>query len=112
MPWNKLFLRELAEKEHCRFQEDIPWGEDFAFAMDYLHGVRTVAFMKEALYNYRRSAGSISVRQVLDCAVHPLANIRVKQALFRHMKEMYISRGQYDRFRGKLWTYWIRVGLG
>ena len=112
VPWNKLYVREIAEKAGCRFQEDIPWGEDFAFAMDYLRHVDTVSFMREAVYDYRRTKGSISIRQVADCAVHPMANIRVKQELYRHMKDMYISRGRYGEYRKKLWTYWIRVGLG
>ena len=112
VPWNKLFLRSVVEESGCRFQEDLPWGEDFAFAMDYLCRVDTVAFMREALYDYRRSKGSISMKQVLDCAVHPLENVRIKQELYRHMKAMYISRGQYEKYRHKLWTYWLRVGLG
>ena len=110
--WNKLFLRERIEQEHCRFQEDLTWGEDFAFVMDYLAGVQQVSFMKESLYDYRRSAGSASVQQVLDCVKHPADNIRVKGVLYRHLKEMYRKRGIYDRYRNRLWMYLFRVGLG
>ena len=110
--WNKLFLRERIEQGHCRFQEDLTWGEDFAFVMDYLAGVQQVSFMKESLYDYRRSAGSASVQQVLDCVKHPADNIRVKGVLYRHLKEMYRKRGIYDRYRNRLWMYLLRVGLG
>ena len=110
--WNKLFLRERIEQGHCRFQEDLTWGEDFAFVMDYLAGVQQVSFMKESLYDYRRSAGSASVQQVLDCVKHPADNIRVKGVLYRHLKEMYRKRGIYDRYRNRLWMYLFRVGLG
>ena len=110
--WNKLFLRERIEQGHCRFQEDLTWGEDFAFVMDYLAGVQQVSFMKESLYDYRRSAGSASVQQVLDCVKHPVDNIRVKGVLYRHLKEMYRKRGIYDRYRNRLWMYLFRVGLG
>ena len=110
--WNKLFLRERIEQGHCRFQEDLTWGEDFAFVMDYLAGVKQVSFMKESLYDYRRSAGSASVQQVLDCVKHPADNIRVKGVLYRHLKEMYRKRGIYDRYRNRLWMYLFRVGLG
>ena len=80
--------------------------------MDYLAGVQQVSFMKESLYDYRRSAGSASVQQVLDCVKHPADNIRVKGVLYRHLKEMYRKRGIYDRYRNRLWMYLFRVGLG
>lgn len=110
--WNKLFLRELVEDQHCRFQEDLTWGEDFAFVMDYLAGVKTVSFMTESLYDYRRTPGSASVKQVLDCVKHPADNIRVKVVLYGHLKRMYQSRGIYEKYRKRLWMYLFRVGLG
>ena len=110
--WNKLFLRELAEQQECRFQEDLTWGEDFTFVMDYLRGVTRVAFMKDSLYDYRRSANSATVKQVLDCVKHPAENTRIKGELYRHLKDMYKARGLYDQYRKKLWMYLFRVGLG
>ena len=110
--WNKLFLREIMEQENCCFQENLTWGEDFAFVMDYLAGVRQVSFMKDSLYDYRRTAGSTSVKQVLDCVKHPAENIRIKGELYRHLKEMYRKRGLYDKYRKRLWMYLFRVGLG
>ena len=110
--WNKLFLRETVEQGGHRFQEDLSWGEDFAFVMDYLGSVKQVSFMKESLYDYRRTAGSTSVQQVLDCVKHPLDNIRVKVVLYRHLRDMYRKRGQYEAYRSRLWIYLFRVGLG
>ena len=110
--WNKLFLRETLEQENCRFQEDLTWGEDFAFVMDYLAGVRKVSFMKESLYDYRRTAGSTSVKQILDCVKHPAENTRIKGELYGHLKEMYKRRGLYEKYRKRLWLYLFRVGLG
>ena len=110
--WNKLFLRELAEKQQCRFQEDLTWGEDFAYVMDYLRGVTRVSFMKDSLYDYRRSANSATVKQVLDCVKHPAENTRIKGVLYGHLKDMYCARGLYDKYRKKLWMYLFRVGLG
>jgi len=73
--------------------------------------VKTVTFMKEALYDYRRSAGSATVKQCLDCIVHPGVNIRIKRGLYGHLKEMYKYRNQYDKYRRTLWLYLFRVGL-
>ena len=110
--WNKLFLREIAEKQNCRFQENLTWGEDFAFVMDYLAGVSRVSFMKDSLYDYRRSANSTSIRQVLDCVKHPAENTRIKGDLYRHLKDMYRKRGLYEKYKNRLRMYLFRVGLG
>ena len=110
--WNKLFLREIAEKQNCRFQENLTWGEDFAFVMDYLAGVSMVSFMKDSLYDYRRSANSTSIRQVLDCVKHPAENTRIKGDLYRHLKDMYRKRGLFEKYKKRLWLYLFRDGLG
>ena len=110
--WNKLFLREIAENQNCRFQENLTWGEDFAFVMDYLAGVSRVSFMKDSLYDYRRSANSTSIRQVLDCVKHPAENTRIKGDLYRHLKDMYRKRGLFEKYKKRLWLYLFRVGLG
>jgi len=110
--WNKLFLREIAEKQNCRFQENLTWGADFAFVMDYLAGVSRVSFMKDSLYDYRRSANSTSIRQVLDCVKHPAENTRIKGDLYRHLKDMYRKRGLFEKYKKRLWLYLFRVGLG
>ena len=110
--WNKLFVREKAEAAGCRFQESLTWGEDFAYVMDYLGCVDRIAFMKDSLYDYRRSAGSTSFRQVLDCVKRPMYNIRIKRDLYGHLKGMYKKRGIYPQYRSRLWHYLFRVGLG
>lgn len=109
--WNKLFLRETVEQGNVRFTEGFTWGEDFAFVMDYLRHVRKVSFLKESLYDYRRTPGSASVQQIIDCLKHPLDNIKVKIALYGHLKDMYKSRGLYGQYRTRLWVYLFRVGL-
>ena len=110
--WNKLFVRELVEKQQCRFQQGLTWGEDFAFVMDYLAGVKQVSFMKDSLYDYRRTAGSTSIRQVIDCVKHPAENTLIKGELYRHLKDMYKKRGLYGQYKKRLWMYLFRVGLG
>ncbi|MBO7700676.1 MAG: precorrin-2 C(20)-methyltransferase, partial [Eubacteriaceae bacterium] len=42
--WNKLYLREKAAG--VLFDEELSWGEDFAYNMQYLKGCDRVAYMK------------------------------------------------------------------
>ena len=109
--WNKLFSRELVMARNVRFVDGVTWGEDFCFVMDYLRHAESVAFLREFLYDYRRQPGSMTVRQVLDSIAHPLRNISMKKVLYSHLKELYVSRGQYELYRTRLWLYLFRVGL-
>ena len=109
--WNKLFSREIIRANEIRFVDGLTWAEDFCFVMDYLCHARSVAYMKEHLYDYRRQPGSMTVRQVLDCVIHPMKNIRMKFTLYSHLKHLYVFRGQYSRYRNRLWLYLFRVGL-
>ena len=108
--WNKLFLREIIEREQVRFVNAFTWGEDFAFVMDYLRYVNHVSFMKDLVYDYRRSAGSTSVKQGFDSVKHPIPNLKTKIALYGHLKDLYKARGQYKKYSNRLWMYLYRVG--
>ena len=110
--WNKLFLRSRIQQGGAQFDPGFPWGEDFAFVMDYLAETEKIAFVREAVYEYRRNPESASVLQVLDSLVHPLKNIRIKIQLYQHLKRLYLQAGAYSRYRRTLWLYLFRVGLG
>ena len=108
--WNKLFSASLIRRGGLAFDPALWWGEDFAFVMDSLKHVDRIAFLNRDVYDYRRSPRSATFRQVLDCVVHPAANIRIKIDLYSHLKGLYVSRGLYPSFRRRLWHYLFRVG--
>jgi len=107
--WNKLYKRDLIGD--LRFDEQVFWGEDFSFNMSYLKKAETIAYMKEAVYDYRRNPTSATFRQVLDCVLHPMNNIQIKRRLYRVLKDLYVSRGEYDAYRKTLWIYLFRAGM-
>lgn len=107
--WNKLFLREKAEG--LRFDEALTWGEDFSFVMAYLKNCERISYMRDPVYDYRRSANTATIRQVLDSILHPMKNIRIKIRLYHSLKELYVARGEYPAFRKTLWLYLFRFGL-
>ena len=109
--WNKLFRREIIEKNQVRFISGLNWGEDFAFVCRYLAGVEKVSFTQALVYDYQRNVGGMTVKQFFDCARHPLNNCRMKGQLFRELKTLYIRRGAYRQYRWTLWLYLFRVTL-
>lgn len=109
--WNKLFSGDLIRKYSLRFDDSLWWGEDFAFVMTYLKYVQHIAMMQVSVYEYRRSPASTTFRQVLDCFIHPLENIRIKRKLYGYLKSLYKERLVYDSYKRVLWHYLFRIGL-
>ena len=109
--WNKLFRRSLIEAQQVRFISGVSWGEDFSFVMDFLHKAVTVSYMREIVYHYNRRVGGLTVKQALDCIIHPVENVRMKLTLYRRLKNLYICRGAYTSYRRTLWMYLIRFTL-
>lgn len=61
---NKLFLREIIESHHIRFDERLHVREDEVFTNQYCSFVKEVKIIPFAFYNYRKSFGnSISFMQ-------------------------------------------------
>lgn len=54
--WNKIFERELIEKEHIFFDESQCMGEDFGFVLDYMlaTGTKQCVIINQPLYYYTR----------------------------------------------------------
>jgi len=109
--WNKLFRREIIEKNQVQFISGLHWGEDFAFVCRYLAGAERISYTQTPVYDYQRNPGGMTVKQFFDCARHPLTNCRMKGQLFGELKQLYIRRGVYDRYRRTLWLYLFRVTL-
>lgn len=51
-PWNKLFYTSIIKEHQIRFPEDMDYGEDFLFNIQYLEYCNGVVETREKLYNY------------------------------------------------------------
>lgn len=59
--WNKIFRKEIIEREQLKFPEGLLFEDEYFFAV-YSAYVNQVVFLPERLYFYRRSASSITGR--------------------------------------------------
>ena len=109
--WNKLFLGDVVRENSLRFPEGMNWGEDFVFMTAYLAHVRRVAFLTRPVYDYHRSLTGMVARQFMDCARHPLCNVKLRMTMYRSYCELYRKTGQYPRYRRTLWLYLFRFTL-
>ena len=63
--WNKLYSREIIEKNNIRFKEEVETGEDFIFNLQYFRKINNICFSKEELYYYiRRNNNSITYQYI------------------------------------------------
>ncbi len=109
--WNKLFRRDIIQEHNLQFIGGMKWGEDFCFVCQYLQYADWVRYCSDLVYEYRRTASGMTVKQCLDCVVHPLENCKKKVFLYRQLKNLYVHRGQYGNHRKTLWQYLFRVTL-
>lgn len=109
--WNKLFRRDLIERQQLRFESGLTYGEDFLFVCRYLQGAQRISFVQEAVYHYIRNPSSMTYRQVADSVLHPVRNMKIKGRLYRGLCELFRSHNAYEQHRFQLWLYWLRLTL-
>lgn len=105
--WNKLYRADVIREHSLRFDPFFDWGEDFAFNMCYYHYVEDVSLVDAPVYHYRKSAGSTSLRTLLRIP----HSIRIKYRLYKLFRDLYVSRGQYTRYRWLVSRYIFNVTL-
>lgn len=57
--WNKLYRRDILERNNIRFRPDAQGAEDLFFNAEYLQYCDKAVFLEEALYYYITTEGSI-----------------------------------------------------
>lgn len=64
VPWNKLYKKEIFDRNHIRFDEKIRWCEDFLFNIEYYKSCNNIYFVnkKQGVYNYFEREGGITVK--------------------------------------------------
>ena len=65
--WNKLYRREIIQREHLRMDENVSFSEDMIFNLEYLLHAETIAVLKAPVYYYHLTRGSL-VEQNMDLA--------------------------------------------
>ena len=106
--WNKLFRRDLIEKNNIRFERGLGYGEDFLFVCGYLADAERISFSMDSVYRYIRHPDSMTFSQTMDSIRHPVRNLKTKYRLYCGLKELYSEKGAYEQYKNTLWLYMIR----
>ena len=109
--WNKLFRGDIIREKNVRFVSGLNWGEDFAFVMSYLSHAERIGYTAAPVYDYRRNPKGAVVRQFFSAILHPIAGLRDRWLIYDCYRQLYIARGQYERYRKVLWLYLFRFTI-
>ena len=69
-PVAKFYRRDIIEKHNIRFRENLRWGEDIAFNMEYLGRIRSVTFWPVTIYYYRDNDASLIGKKFVGKSSH------------------------------------------
>lgn len=83
--WNKLYKRDIIEKNNIRFDENVSWCEDFIFNMEYLLHVHSIESTLSPTYYYVKREGSL-----VSKSINSLTNIvRMKLSVLEYYNDFY-----------------------
>lgn len=89
--WNKLYRRKIIKKYKLLFSEELQWCEDFLFNLEYLRYTAQVEVIKEPVYYYVKTKGSLVSTQTTPGNI-----IRTKRMLYDYYKKLYESLDLYE----------------
>lgn len=58
--WNKLYRRDIIEKNQLRMNDEISWCEDFMFNLEYMRHCNIIFPLKVPVYYYVKTKGSLA----------------------------------------------------
>ena len=103
--WNKLYRRDIIEKNNLCMDKDISWCEDFIFNMEYIRHVKQVYALHVPMYYYVKTPGSL-VSQGTSIA----KTIQMKRTVFKCYKEFYkevFKEEDYEKIRLQVYRFLI-----
>ena len=111
--WSKLFRKDIIDRWHLRFKEDISIREDEIFTFEYCQYIKSVKVINSTSYNYRLTPNSLMRRKYYDPRkMLDVYNYSYQAALqspltdnFRKVIDQYYS----DSLR---WAFWMMYSPG
>jgi glycosyltransferase involved in cell wall biosynthesis len=105
--WNKLYRSSLIKENHITFDTSLSWGEDFQFNIHLYRHVKKVSFLKDPVYNYRRTYAGQTWRTMFELN----SSFAIKARLFRSLKSLYQACGLYEEYKPYIMRYIFNVTI-
>ncbi len=102
--WNKLYRRDLIQKNHLRCQEGLNWCEDFLFNLSYIRQAERFCAVQAPIYYYVKNKGSLVAMEVTF-----RNTLKVRSMLLRDYRKLYQELGLYEENKAKINAFLIAV---
>ncbi len=105
--WNKIYHRDILEREQIRFPDGLYFEDEYFFTV-YTAYVRRIAFVPDKLYYYRRRVNSIMGRVMDRSAGYTADYVRVANRIWLYHEE----RGMVTQRLPYLTNIWLKLCAG
>ena len=100
--WNKFFRLDIIRANGLEFPRHLDWCEDFLFNLEYLQYAEQIYILKEPLYYYVKTKGSLSSMAATQGKI-----ISTRLELFDHYKDLYQNLDLYQENKLKIHRFMI-----
>lgn len=105
--WNKLYKRDIIEKNHIRMDTKISWCEDFLFNLEYIRHAHSFYALQAPVYYYVKRKGSL-VSQGMNIS----STLQMKISVFEYYNEFYkdiYDQEDYKNIRPQIYRFLLSV---
>lgn len=101
--WNKLFKRDIIEKNQLAMDENINWCEDFIFNMEYILHTENIYILKVPVYYYVKTEGSL-----VSQGMNPSKIVRMKLNVIEYYRNFYknlLTEEEYEERKPEIYSF-------
>lgn len=101
--WNKMYRRDIIQKNNIRMDESLNWCEDFLFNLEYIRHAHSFYALQIPIYYYMKRKGSLASQ-----GMNIISTIRMKINVFEYYNEFYkdvYDKESYDTIRFQVYKF-------
>ncbi len=105
--WNKLYRRDIIEREKIRMDNSISFCEDMIFNLEYLLHVKEVSVVKSPVYYYVHTEGSL-----VDQGMNIPSIVKMKTDVITYYNDFYkniLRAEEYEARKPAIYSYLVAV---
>ncbi len=101
--WNKMYRRDIIEKNNIRMDESLNWCEDFLFNLEYIRHANSFYALQIPIYYYMKRKGSLASQ-----GMNIISTIRMKINVFEYYNKFYqdvYDKESYETIRFQVYKF-------
>lgn len=101
-PWNKVYKREILNKNNIKFDKKVQIGEDLLFNIQYLKNTKKIYLLNDILYNYVTENGQSLTKKYKKDKYEQLTHVnnRIREEMSKELKnKQLLDAVDYIRFK-------------